>query len=275
MSKLIPKDAHAMIIGAMKCGTSSLFNYLSSHPEICPSITKEPEFFSDMQSHGVNVTSYSELFNFDEAKHKYTLDGSTGYTKYPIEKDVPKKIFEYGISPKIIYIIRNPFERIQSHYSHMQRWSKWKPDILDKQLIDTCNYFLQLEQFKKYFSTSDILILDFDELKADPDSVLKKVYDFLDLSHDYFPNNYEIKNQTRPLSKADFIINKLESDKELLWIPKTLKHALTQTLQKLLPKKARKLTETEMKFLHNELKDSMLKLNDVYGFDVRKWGFND
>lgn len=41
----IPADAYLLIIGAMKCSTSSLFNYLAPHPSICPCITKEPEFF--------------------------------------------------------------------------------------------------------------------------------------------------------------------------------------------------------------------------------------
>lgn len=35
----IPVDAYALIIGAMKCGTSSLYDYLQGHPEICPAVT--------------------------------------------------------------------------------------------------------------------------------------------------------------------------------------------------------------------------------------------
>lgn len=61
MSDEIPRDAHAIIIGAMKCGTTSLYNYLQDHPEICSAITKEPEFFSENQSHGVHVENYNEL----------------------------------------------------------------------------------------------------------------------------------------------------------------------------------------------------------------------
>ena len=37
----------ALIIGAMRCGTTSLFSYLSQHPEVAPSTPKEPDFFAN------------------------------------------------------------------------------------------------------------------------------------------------------------------------------------------------------------------------------------
>ena len=54
-------DRPAMIIGAMKCGTSSLFDLLARHPCIAGSIDKEPEFFAPGQSHRVSVERYEEL----------------------------------------------------------------------------------------------------------------------------------------------------------------------------------------------------------------------
>jgi len=75
------RDAYDIIIGAMKCGTSSLYSYLLDHPQICPPIVKEPEFFSENQAHGVQVDNYSDLWSFDDTVHKYALEASTGYTK--------------------------------------------------------------------------------------------------------------------------------------------------------------------------------------------------
>lgn len=273
MSNPIPRDAYAMIIGAMKCGTSSLYDYLVGHPEICPSITKEPEFFSENQLYGVDVESYNDLFSFDRSIHKYTLEGSTGYTKYPVEPNVPRNIFEYGISPKFIYIIRNPFERIESHYNFMQNDDKWLLDIVDNHLINMSNYFLQLEQYKPYFPISSILILDFDDLKNDPSSVLKNVYNFLGLSHSYFPDRYEAKNPTRPMSGFEKSIRKSRIAQLLRPLPRAPKHALKAALQKVFPAEKRELTEAEREFLYNQLRESMLSLHEVYGFDSSKWGF--
>jgi hypothetical protein len=55
MADKIPKEAYAIIIGSMKCGTTSLYNYLQGHPEIYPSITKEPAFFTENHPHAVQV----------------------------------------------------------------------------------------------------------------------------------------------------------------------------------------------------------------------------
>ncbi|TFH85198.1 hypothetical protein EQG41_18555 [Billgrantia azerbaijanica] len=273
MSNTIPGDAHAMIIGAMKCGTSSLYDYLRGHPEICPSIIKEPEFFSEHQGHGVEVEDYHCLFSFDGAVHKYALEASTGYTKYPKESNVPKNIFEYGISPRFIYIIRDPFERIQSHFNYMRRNEKWSLDMVDDHLIDTCNYFLQLERYRRYFPIDDILVLDFDDLKRNPSGVLENVYDFLGLSHDYFPESYEVKNSTRPVSRIERGVKKLGVHQLLRPLPRTPRRVIKAALDKVLPAEKRKLTDAEREFVYSRLKDSMLGLNEVYGFDSRKWGF--
>ena len=102
ISNRIPRDAYVLIIGAMRCGTTSLYTYLQGHPAICPAITKESEFFSEHQFHGVSVGNYCDLWTFDDTIHKYALEASTGYAKYPAEPNVARNIFFYGISPKFI-----------------------------------------------------------------------------------------------------------------------------------------------------------------------------
>src|SRR3954469_11077337 len=90
----IPSDGHAIIIGAMKGGTSSFYNYLIQHPQICGARAKEPEFFSEHQLHKVRCDRYSDLWDFDAEKHRIALEASTGYTKYPLEPNVPRNIFD-------------------------------------------------------------------------------------------------------------------------------------------------------------------------------------
>ena len=191
-----------MIIGAMKCGTSSLFRYLQNHPEICPASDKEPEFFSENQGHRVKIEDYSDLWKFDDSVHKYALEASTGYTKYPSEPNVAKNIYDYGIKPKFIYIIRNPVDRISSHINYLDE--TWTLDLADDpKLVETSKYFLQLEQYREYFPTSDILILDFDELRDNPRQVLQTTYEFLKISPDYFPEDYQVVNSTRSVPELE------------------------------------------------------------------------
>lgn len=275
MNSHIPPDAHAIIIGAMKCGTSSLYNYLIKHPEICPAKTKETEFFSENQRHGLQVKNYNDLWSFNDATHKYTLEASTGYTKYPLESNVPKMIHDYGIKPKFIYIVRNPFDRVVSHFNFIdQKNRSWNLSITENQLIQTSNYFLQLEQYRKYFSIKDILILDFDELKSDPDQLLLKVYKFLNISNNQLPKQYGVSNRTKVESRLQRGLRKSKIGPIFEYVPAPLNRLGKKIIHTISPPpEKRTLNKDEKEFIYNELKENMAEFHRVYGFDVSKWGF--
>lgn len=240
MRNEIPKHAHAMIIGAMKCGTTSFYHYLEGHPEICAAVTKEPEFFSEHQRHGARAERYGDLFPFDGSVHKYTLEASTGYTKYPMEPNVPRNIVDYGLEPRFIYLVRNPFDRIVSHFNFMRGRPAWTHGIVDQHLVDTSNYFLQLSQYRRYFPRERILVVDFEDLKMRPRAVVERAYRFLGLSIDHFPKTYACRNV---MSGGQ-------------------------------PHEKRLLTEKEWAFVFDALKDDMARFGGVYGFDVGNWGFS-
>ena len=145
---------HIILIGAMKCGTTTLYDHLIKHPEIAEGIAKEPEFFSINMGGNPELKKgkYIDKFLIDGGKHRFTLDASTGYTKYPAEEGVPGRIKEYGIDPYFVYIVRNPLERIKSHYNFMKRDVLWNEKIDSPHLINTSSYYMQLEQYTKHFS---------------------------------------------------------------------------------------------------------------------------
>jgi hypothetical protein len=84
----IPADAFLIVIGGMRCGTTTLFSYLSRHPRICPCVLKEPNFFAERLVRHPPSATYEELWDFDPARHRYALEASTGYTKAPLEPNV-------------------------------------------------------------------------------------------------------------------------------------------------------------------------------------------
>jgi len=270
----IPNDAYTIIIGAMKCGTTSLYSYLKGHPEICPASVKEPEFFSENQGHGVEVEHYNDLWSFDSSVHKCALEASTGYTKFPSEQNVPGNISGYGVDPKFIYIIRSPFDRIVSHFNYMQRDESWLLKVDNAHLINTSNYFLQLEHFREYFPIENFLILDFDELKDDSVRLIRRVYDFLDLSHDYFPAEFEVKNVTKTTSRLERGLSGSVIAPLLGYMPKPLKNMGKNLLRRGARTEKDWLKDEEKEFIRSELKESMYHLHQVYGFDVKKWGFD-
>lgn len=131
-----------MLIGAMKSGTTTLYNLLIQHPEICGCVSKEPEYFSQKMGYArFKKGRYEELFDMDNSKHKFILDASTGYTKYPSEIGVANRIKEYGLNPFFIYIVRDPLERIVSHYNFMKSDKNWKGKMTSPHLVHVSMYY--------------------------------------------------------------------------------------------------------------------------------------
>jgi Sulfotransferase domain len=249
VASAIPFDAYAIIIGAMKAGTSSFYHYLAQHPQICPAKVKEPEFFSEHQRHKHPCENYSELWEFDPQKHRVALEASTGYTKFPYETNVPKKIFDYGVRPKLIYCVRNPFERIISQYEYSKFFPEWGPqDVLTEQAIHLSSYFFQLQQFRRYFSKEKVLLLDFDEITRNPQTVVDRVFDWLELPSHTIDSSI-IYNKTGVTNESG----------------KNLRKTLDETRYRLTP--------AEKERVLSLLKEDMMAFQREYNFDVSKWGF--
>jgi hypothetical protein len=273
MTDYYEKITPVIIIGAMKSGTSSLFTHLSNHPSICPAVIKEPEFFSKkLGAEKYKTDNYWSLFDIDPNLHQFTLDASTGYTKYPIESGVPKRIYEYGLKPKLIYIVRNPFDRIRSHYNFMIRKLEWKVNIDSPHLINVSNYYLQLEQYRPFFPLEDLLIVDFEELKTDHKGLLKKVYHFLGISDHVFPKENKKVNETKTINRKELVFRSSIRGR-LSWVPSPIKKIGNDIINSVFKKKQKQLTSSQRKRIYSTLKDDMLKFRKEYDFDVSSWGF--
>ena len=110
-------DSFALIIGAMKSGTTSLFDILSQHPQICPSKTKEPDYFVQDRD-DKERESYLSLWNWNSNSHVVALESSVAYTKSPFITGVPERIKTSGLGKfKFIYMLRERKTNMM-----MQRW---------------------------------------------------------------------------------------------------------------------------------------------------------
>ncbi|TLX73223.1 sulfotransferase domain-containing protein [Labilibacter sediminis] len=115
LQSLLRKSPDFIIVGVQKGGTTSLYNYLTEHPDIAPACTKEVHYFDYNYHKGKNW--YAKHFPFKwKAKGKITGESSPYYIYHPqslkrIKQDFP--------NVKIIVMLREPLSRAFSHY-HME-----------------------------------------------------------------------------------------------------------------------------------------------------------
>jgi hypothetical protein len=143
---------------------------------------KEPEFFCKKEIYARGWDWYLALFS--NAKKKSAIgEGSTSYTKAPLFSKVPERIVKHIPHARLIYIVRHPLERIESHWMHRVKHGDTRPfkKMLQQypNLVDTSRYWHQIQQYRKYFGDDQILVIFLNDLKTDPEKVLDQCFSFL------------------------------------------------------------------------------------------------
>jgi hypothetical protein len=172
-----------ILVGAMKCGTTSLHNYLDEHPQICMSTPKEPNFFTaDSEK---NLDWYQQRFH-DEAQE--FGESSTNYTKYPEFPGVPERMYRLLPDVKLLYLVRDPIQRAISHYVHNRIHKREDRPIEEAFLpaeeshyLQTSRYYMQISRYLEYYSRERVLILESEDLRARRTRVMKTIFDFLEV----------------------------------------------------------------------------------------------
>jgi hypothetical protein len=171
-----------VVIGGMKCGTTSLHLYLDQHPDIAMSRPKEIHFFLERNAHR-SIDWYRSHF---DPTAPFRGESSPGYSKYPRRAGVPERMHSLLPDAKLIYILRDPVERTISQYVHeYQRNFEKRPigealaSVIDNPYVDASRYHMQLTRYLDYYTLSQILVLSTEDLRDDPDTTLSRVVEFL------------------------------------------------------------------------------------------------
>ena len=174
-----------LIVGAMKCGTSTLAVQLGLQDGIFVTTPKEPNFFSDDDVFAKGLGWYESLFR-DARPGDIKGEASTHYTKLPLHPRTIERMSGVLVAPKIIYIIRNPIQRLVSHYIHEWSLEKMKADIATEleahpEMIDYGCYGMQIEPFVQTFGAENVLLTSLEAMKVDPQGELEAVCRFIGL----------------------------------------------------------------------------------------------
>jgi hypothetical protein len=195
-----------LIIGAAKSGTSTLYQHLTRHPRIYMSTIKEPCFFDADVAWDKGLDWYRSLFA-DAGPEQICGEASTNYTRWPQVPDVPARISKILPDVKLIYILRHPVDRAYSHYVHRytkevcpgQPFEETFEEFVehDPMCLDSSDYLLQINQYLEYFPRESFLFLLLDDLKRDPEALLRNAFRFLgvDEKADFLAAEEVMENQ--------------------------------------------------------------------------------
>jgi Sulfotransferase domain len=172
-----------LVIGAMKGGTTSLYEYLGRHPQVFMSPVKELHFFAPQVKGQSSVDWYRE--QFAGANGAVAIgEASTSYTKYPDVTGVAERMAGLVPHARLVYVVRNPVERIRSQYLHQVLMGEEKEPFelavrQQPRYVNYSRYAMQLEQYRGRFDRDRILVITSEALRSDRTATLQRVFDFI------------------------------------------------------------------------------------------------
>ena len=280
------------IVGAPKSGTSSLYHYLSEHPQVEMSSQKEPNYFSDKAIHNQGMYYGKNRVNtLDKYESLFAQKESVVYgecsVSYLFYDNVAEDIKKYNPNAKIIIMLRNPIERAFSHYlmdyrlglisdsfeNIIAKKSKHKnTHLFYQQYIEVSKYAKQIQRYLDFFEKENILFIDYDDFKKNGSEIVFQVYDFLNISTE-FGANINTKYNAFAMPKN----NGIRFIYSFIFLRKILRYLLSKYLVKNISaslfKVDRKpeLSRETRSLLIKIFKDDIKKLEEILSNDYLKW----
>lgn len=249
------------LIGSTKSGTTSLYQYFRKNPSLFLPTLKEPHFFTipeltlrsgnnpDEHSPSEDVVYDAEAYDnlFAACRpDQLALDCSTSYLNHPASAE---RIYQFNPESKILAILRHPVERAFSAYSHLVREGvedlsfteglQKEPERIALGYGELWRYqqngfyTSNLKHFEKVFGRTNMKVVLFDDLVADPSFLLKEIYEFLGIE---------------PILPASFSKHNISGRVRLRFVYKFIKrpHPVKNLIKKILPLRSLQSAKTEI-----------------------------
>ncbi len=229
-----PTIPNFIIGGTEKSGTTSVFVYLSQHPEVCASSKKETDFFRGELSGdpAIDHANYASFFTRCTSSTPIVMEASPGYLSEAAT--VAPRMAKVIPAVKLLFVLRNPVDRLYSAFCFHAARLNIRADISFEAYVDKClayerdpsllaslgvdewylktmgvgRYADSLQPFYALFPDANIRVMFFDELKADVQEFMNSVSRFLDIDATYW-SSYEFQKENVTFSVANDRLHKL------------------------------------------------------------------
>lgn len=198
------------MIGAARCGTTSLWRALDSHPQIRVPSDKEREFFSSDERYGRGLGAYVER-TFPELTGGETIGTVTPQLMQPQPQaleTIVSRIGETCPDVKIVALLRDPIERGVSQFRRMKKMTQRHRDenfdgfiarLTEKRgrmdkipLVRASDYGRILSFYFEAFDREQIRVFFTADLDRDPAAFYRQVFEFLGVDPDHSPGEPRI-----------------------------------------------------------------------------------
>lgn len=284
---------NTFLIGVQKAGTTTLNDWISQHPQVyCYNSLKDiPLFVKFPQPQQLNKRLLLETPAYNT--EPVVFHSAVNYIFYP---SLLQQIAQKQPGAKLILIIRNPVARAISSYFYFRKMLRESRDIEtallyqpkkdfeitrdnnDFTYIEHGFYYQQVKTCLQYFSKEQLLLLDYDELKHNPNHLLKKVYRFLNIDED-FKANLSAKNVTGELKSKylqQSIVKKSSARKWIVdhlidpWLPVNKRKLLKNKMFELNTSKQKQATDT-VEISETVLQKIRTRLSELYLHDTAQF----
>jgi len=222
-----------VIIGAMKCATSSLHQYLGAHPDFAVSSPKELDFFLAERHASLGEGWYRRQFDEPPGALR-ALESSPNYTKRHEHPGVPERMAAMIPSARLLYVLRDPLKRIESHWVHSvgagrirTGFTESLTDLTTSPLVQTSRYWWQLSAFLDHFPAEQVRVVSYEQLSSQPEAVVDEVLAFVGLEPGF---RHPIIGKATHLSSNKLRPNRLGL---LFWKDRTTRNRLRRYVPRL------------------------------------------
>lgn len=282
------------LLGATKCGTTSLYFYLRQHPELYLPKQKEPHVLNDPpEAYKRALEEYRELYA--PSGSRLVADGTPSYFR-DADRVIPRIKRLYGSdSPKFILIFRDPVERAFSHYLHKRQAGvvpdsfaealeyekrhseksreEWKSFFQDGIYVDT------LQTWHEHFPEHRFHVLLLEDLKQDAEGAVKNTFRFLGVDPSVEVDVQPRYNERRDI-RSKWVRNFMRQPSDLLhsiattFLPKAVRLQIRRKLHKWNQTDFEKepvLSEKVAEQLRERYRESTYRLEEVIERDLSMW----
>lgn len=214
------------LVGAPRCATTAMCQYLDQHPAIYISKPKEPNFFDgDLLSlkplhRSYTLSEYLDLFKAGEG-----LLCGEGTVWYMLSKTAAREIYQFNPDAKILIMLRNPVDFLYSLHSHLvfygyediqdfesallaepdrRQGKRIPPGCHPTELLlysQLASFTEQIQRYLDVFDRSQIHLTIYDDFVKDTAGTYRKVLEFLGVDAN-FTTDFEIVNSNKREGKA-------------------------------------------------------------------------